>query len=115
MKFKVGDRVKVVGGGRLDGEMGTVIDASSPAPYVKMDTGGAYSFISDYLATKPRLSAHIFGTENAAEVFRMTVDAILGYAPERIGSVLVMSSADYTEICDKTYATPAAIVAEVKR
>ena len=115
MDFKVGDRVKVVGGGRLDGEMGTVIDASSPAPYVKMDVGGAYSFMPDYLATKPRLHVYIFGSENAAEVFRMTVDAILGYAPERTGSALVMSSADYDEICDKTYAVHAAIVAEVKR
>ena len=62
-----------------------------------------------------RHKVYIFGTENAAEVFRMTVDAILGYAPERTGSALVMSSADYDEICDKTYAVHAAIVAEVKR
>ena len=62
-----------------------------------------------------RHKVYIFGSENAAEVFRMTVAAILGYAPERIGSVLVMSSADYTEICVKTYATPAAIVAELSR
>ena len=117
MKFKVGDRVRVVGDSRLSGEMGVVDATGTRTAYVCLDNGESLCFIADYLVAveMPRHRVYIWGDEKTAEVFQMTVDALFGYSPERTGSALVMSPADYSLVCDKTYATHAAIVAEVCR
>ena len=113
--FKVGDRVRVVGGVRIYGETGTVDAVGGHAVYVELDNGEVHALAAVHLEAveTPRHRVYVWGSENAAEVFRMTVDAILGYSPERTGSALVMAPSDYAEICEKTYAVHAAIVAKV--
>ena len=120
MKFKVGDRVRVIGGKCLDGELGTIdCLAGRRSYYVMMDkhSGGAFCISGTLLeaAEQERHRVYIWGDEKTAEVFQMTVDALFGYSPERTGSALVMSPVDYAKVCEKTYATHAAIVAEVCR
>jgi len=54
---------------------------------------------------------YVFGTETAAEAFKMTAYHF-GHEARRVGSALVMDRKAYAEVIEKTYAIPASIVAK---
>ena len=57
------------------------------------------------------MKVYIFADEATAEAFKMTAYHF-GHEGRRIGSALVLSEEAYTEVLDKTYAIPAALIAD---
>ena len=58
------------------------------------------------------MKVYIFGDEATAEAFKMTAYNLIGHEGRRIGSALILSEEAYTEVVDKTYAIPAALIAD---
>jgi len=59
------------------------------------------------------MKVYVFGNVATAEAFKMTAYHF-GYESERVGSALIVSPEGYKEVLEKTYASSAAIVANIE-